>query len=210
LVFTFESTTGKYAYIQIPKNASSTLGRSFFPKNGCNSIPFSKRYRLEDRTFVVVLRDPIERWKIGAAEDFVMQDGNTWKGLSNFWNRLTQKLEVGAHTGTQVNFIDKCQEVYGAKTFQYFILDNTLDVHFETWMRRKGFQHFDYSYLHKHENITSNTAEKQQALEWIKEHYNDELDSKLRKFLARDIELYNFYNKLNASVDRDLNKIHTI
>ena len=205
LIFPFESQTDKYAYVQIPKNASSTLGNEFFPRN---KIPSFRLHEIDlsNHTLIIILRDPITRWFAGLAEDYLIETRKfkRWKSIEDCWSTACSQYQIGTHTRTQISHINEVK----SSSIQYFVLDENFDHRFEKWMRAKGFGQLDYTSLYKHVNKRTDCNDRANAVAWFKQQYNNEIEKGVRNFYRQDFDLYNYYSKLNVSVDRDLNKLY--
>ena len=189
--FLFERYNNKYAYIGIPKNASTTLARSFFPANRCEEISFQLACDLSDRTFVVVLRDPAERWKTGFVEDWTRQDPNYFRSdsLLDYWQVANNQLHIGVHTSTQIEYVNKAKRSFNAEKFKYFYLDENFTDTFEHWMLENDFCNFDFRLLKQKHNTADNKLLKAEAIQFVKENWTTELEQKIKEFYKRDYNL---------------------
>ena len=111
-----------YIYINIPKNASTWMKDKF---NG-NNINYIKD-PIDDATYVVVLKDPIDRWISGAAQAFVgCSPENPHFFLNIGFNDIFDHIVFDEHTAPQTMFLDNIDH---ARTV-WFNCDNFLS---ETW-----------------------------------------------------------------------------
>jgi len=106
----------KLCYVPIPKNSSSYIGQLLL-SNGWGIANFLTS-DLTDKKFIILLRDPIDRWISGMAQymcSALLKNGQTAKDIVDGWNSLTQDLVFDRvifddHTEKQVYFINSIPE----------------------------------------------------------------------------------------------------
>ena len=105
--------TTSHCFIPITKNASS-WGGTIFSNLGFEEVHYAdtKQLKILNKTFIVFLRDPIERWKSGVAQWYFV----TWLkkynktvskvNIDNFTlELLTTVVQIEEHTWPQMNWV---------------------------------------------------------------------------------------------------------
>ena len=161
-------------FVHIPKNASSFV-------KGCllSTLAFTHSDTSVKATrYLVVLRDPIERWVSGMAE---------YEFNSKHLNIDYQQITFDDHTETQDYFI---QDIEIDKT-DFFMVNDNLRLNLKTWFDDVGYR-VDVDNM-KQWNASDLNIEKQQ----LKTKYQIIIDNdpvfvlKLKKHYANDYALIN-------------------
>lgn len=95
----------KYAYIPIPKNASSLLKYIFRSKYKWKNIFNYKFSDTSDKIFLVCFRDPIDRWTTGIAEYIYRNHKDCDLNNKDLLKFIFERIIFDEHTEPQVNFI---------------------------------------------------------------------------------------------------------
>jgi len=101
-------------YVNIPKNASSWISLQF--NQGINrdaeNINYYDIVDLTQCRFIVVLRDPLDRWIAGMTQMIYTEPATDLDGVANNmnidtfdWDLVMEKIEHDNHTQKQVDFI---------------------------------------------------------------------------------------------------------
>ena len=182
----FVRHSDKLVYVNIPKNATEYCKLIFdgMPTNFYeNQIPI-------DYTYLIVLRDPLERWYSGLAE--YIQRYTSIDSTSEIFDQvdvlklLTTATAHDEHTELQLRFISEAP----CKNAVFFNFNNNLTTNITSW-----FQENNLSYIHALSNKKRNITEKPwvELRTRLKEHI--ESDSKLLQavndYLVLDRKLYN-------------------
>ena len=101
-------------YVNIPKNASSWISLQF--NQGINhdaeNINYYDIVDLAQCRFIVILRDPLDRWISGMTQMIYTEPATDLDGVANNmnidtfdWELVMEKIEYDNHTQKQVDFI---------------------------------------------------------------------------------------------------------
>lgn len=101
-------------YVNIPKNASSWISLQF--NQGINhdaeNINYYDIVDLTQCQFIVILRDPLDRWISGMTQMIYTEPDTDLDGVANNmnintfdWEQVIEKIEYDNHTQKQVDFI---------------------------------------------------------------------------------------------------------
>ena len=101
-------------YVNIPKNASSWISLQF--NQGINhdaeNINYYDIVDLTQCRFIVILRDPLDRWIAGMTQMIYTEPATDLDGVANNmnidtfdWELVMEKIEYDNHTQKQVDFI---------------------------------------------------------------------------------------------------------
>lgn len=213
-----------YVYVNIPKNASCWMKENFGGYrydyinrafvDPVNSAITLKKGLLNEPLYIIILRDPIDRWLSGVAQFFHgigPSDINhfTIKGMQ--W--LFEKIEFDDHTRSQAHFIDHC---IPKDRITWFYCDHQLVSDLRSWIQNKfDIPIFDldqdpdnrYNVSARSEPITvgvaklgypDNTAyelgmSKNQIIDIVKTYieHNHQCREKLMDYYAKDYDLIN-------------------
>lgn len=105
---------GQLIYVNIPKNASSWISLQF--NQGINhdaeNINYYDIVDLTQCQFIVILRDPLDRWISGMTQMIYTEPATDLDGVTNNmnintfdWKLVMEKIEYDNHTQKQVDFI---------------------------------------------------------------------------------------------------------
>lgn len=177
----------KYAYIPIPKNASSYL-KIFFESGWGWTYDFNY-YENSNKKFIVCLRDPINRWLAGVVEYFFREHPYMVLEGETFLKFICQRVIFDEHTIPQVNFIDglddsnlifiKFNDSIGS-TIDKFVTEHFND---SDWKTRKLALSIDKNDSNKHiikqtnlENLKTFLQENPKLIYNIKKFYKEDYD----------------------------------
>jgi hypothetical protein len=119
-----------YVYVNIPKNASSWL------KTQIDGVLFNyiNQHVAADATYIVALRDPVERWLAGAAQSFVgCSPENEWFFLNLGFNAIFDHVVFDEHTAPQSTFLSKID----FKKVVWFKCSSNLETNWNHWAKDK-------------------------------------------------------------------------
>ena len=120
--------SNNYAYVNIPKNASSWIKEQF---NGTEHNYINDPI---DATYVVALRDPVSRWISGAAQAFSgCPPENPHFFLSIGFNAIFDHMVFDEHTAPQIMFLDKID--YNQTV--WFNCDSFLNENWNDWANNR-------------------------------------------------------------------------
>lgn len=101
-------------YVNIPKNASSWISLQFNQGINCDAenINYYDIVDLAQCRFIVILRDPLDRWISGMTQMIYTEPEIDLDGVANNmninsfdWELVMEKIEFDNHTQKQVDFI---------------------------------------------------------------------------------------------------------
>ena len=123
------SPAGNITYIHIPKNASSRV-------KGCvasNQWQHSDTLVNSDQ-FLVILRDPIDRWCSGIAQ-FQLNNQQLELDVAEVFNRIT----FDDHTEQQIYFL----QTVDLNKVTFIMIDDEFDNTFNHWLVENGYPKID-------------------------------------------------------------------
>jgi|TARA_R110000772_G_scaffold198836_2_gene309510 hypothetical protein len=185
--------TLKYAWINIPKNASSFVQKAL-DDNKWNDVPDDLINSIAESPNIkklVVLRDPVERWISGFAECWADHDNILDLLDSNTFYDTVQKNPVyDDHTEYQHRFIGKAQNL------QYIYMQkNGINKFYKllgAWIKRTGgFAEFD-NYQNP-TNPASNNPNKVAIVKKLSAYCKQ--DNNISNLHKKDYELLEQYEK---------------
>ena len=185
--------TLKYAWINIPKNASSFIQKAL-GDNKWNDVPDDLINSIAESSNIkklVVLRDPVERWISGFAECWADHDNILDLLDSNTFYDTVQKNPVyDDHTEYQHRFIGKAQNL------QYIYMQkNGINKFYKllgAWIKRTGgFAEFD-NYQNP-TNPASNNPNKVAIVKKLSAYCKQ--DNNISNLHKKDYELLEQYEK---------------
>ena len=185
--------TLKYAWINIPKNASSFVQKAL-DDNKWNDVPDDLINSIAESSNIkklVVLRDPVERWISGFAECWADHDNILDLLDSNTFYDTVQKNPVyDDHTEYQHRFIGKAQNL------QYIYMQkNGINKFYKllgAWIKRTGgFAEFD-NYQNP-TNPASNNPNKVAIVKKLSAYCKQ--DNNISNLHKKDYELLERYEK---------------
>jgi hypothetical protein len=194
---------GQLIYVNIPKNASSWISLQF--NQGVNhdaeNINYYDIVDLTQCQFIVILRDPLDRWIAGMTQ-IIYTEPETLADVSNNmhidtfdWKLAMEKIEYDNHTQKQVDFI------YGIPHNQIVWLkfDDQLKDNFNNLMLSYGCDIENKNRKGK-DNITSKHSTKNSVMKKIvnKLDQHPEYRQKIINHYHEDYDLFNtvsFYKK---------------
>ena len=185
--------TLKYAWINIPKNASSFVQKAL-DDNKWNDVPDDLINSIAESSNIkklVVLRDPVERWISGFAECWADHDNILDLLDSNTFYDTVQKNPVyDDHTEYQHRFIGKAQNL------QYIYMQkNGINKFYKllgAWIKRTGgFAEFD-NYQNP-TNPASNNPNKVAIVKKLSAYCKQ--DNNISNLHKKDYELLEQYEK---------------
>ena len=121
--------TNNFTYTHIPKNASSFV-------KGClinNGWQYSNTF-VENKHYIVVLRDPLERWLSGMAE-YQTNSNQLDLDVHTIFNTIT----FDDHTETQYYFLKHLQTTPWLSNTTFFKFGPDLRKNLNKFMSEKGF-----------------------------------------------------------------------
>jgi hypothetical protein len=118
-----------YVYVNIPKNASSWL------KDQIDGTLFNYvTDSIPDSTYIIVLRDPIERWISGAAQSFIgCSTEDDYFFLNIGFNAIFDQILFDEHTAPQKAFLKDIN----FENVVWFRCDENLDTNWNNWAKDK-------------------------------------------------------------------------
>jgi hypothetical protein len=133
-----------YVYINIPKNASCWMKENFggyeynFLTNQFLGTPTSKITKVHglgvELTYVVILRDPIDRWLSGAAQSFYGCSPTNINFFTNIKNdQLFSQIVFDEHTAPQTLFLSNLDK----SKVTWFNCNVSLIKNVSSWMQEK-------------------------------------------------------------------------
>lgn len=173
-----------FFYVPIPKNASSST-YIFLQQYDWAYYQYDNKEQLRGKTAFAVLREPIDRWCSGFAQDF--NKSNVDLDSSTSMDKLfNENLNFGIHTKLQSFFL----ETIGLNSIIYIKHDGTYSNNLENFVVKimkmrvykkvgNGKSVMDYSVKDKIKNIL---------------YTNPKYLTLLKKYLEKDLDLYNSAN----------------
>jgi hypothetical protein len=180
----------KLVYVNIPKNASSWT-KQHIPNWQC--VNYFKQ-STTDWKYIVVLRDPIERWISGIVQYFFEYNIDPDFNNTAFCNLIFDRIAFDDHTERQILFI---QDIPIEKT-TFIKCDKSYSTNFIDLMRSNGIDI-------KNEIIQVNTITQNAKKIELKElilarlKLNTSYEESLRKYYERDYELFNWVQFFNSA-----------
>jgi hypothetical protein len=190
-------------YVNIPKNASSWISLQFNQGINCDAENINY-YNIVDLTqcqFIVILRDPLDRWISGMTQMIYTEPETDLDSIANNmninsfdWELVMEKIEHDNHTQKQVDFI------YGIPQDQIVWLkfDDQLKENFINLMLLYGCN-VEIKKSDK-DNITLENSVKHSVIKKITDKLNQhpEYSQKIIDYYHEDYDLFNtvpFYKK---------------
>ena len=160
----------KLIYVHIPKNASSYIKSCLLQTN---DWLYSEKFIANDQ-YLVVLRDPIERWTSAIAQILMAEDNHM------SFDELANVITTDDHTETQIYFL---QNVDLSKTV-FFMVNSNLSKNLQDWLDCMDYD-INISNLINQGN--------QNSKKYVKEKIdnNPDLVLKLKQHFAEDYALIN-------------------
>lgn len=199
-----------YIFVPIPKCSSRYTLQILNIMCAWNEDSNYHKTNFDDKTKIVVLRDPLERWKSGVLHHFFMKNHNMTDNLLDYvFNQLT----LESHSELQVRFLqnidtDSCiffnlDEEY-SENLKHFII-HTLNKNYTFWNKTNELYSRDNK---KHEIIWKNSTadrpkkiqDKQTLSDYIER--NPDCMIRLKEYLKPDYDLIaniKFYNRENEN-----------
>jgi len=172
-----------FFFIPIPKNASSSTYNFLQQFDWCY-YQFDNRNELLNKIGFTVLRDPIERWCSGFAQDFYYTYGSSGLNNSNsLYSLLREKnYNFGLHTREQTYYLENIN----LDTTIFFKHDNTYSSNLEHFTSNT-LKFSTYKQVYKSKSIMDNNIKTT-----IKNiiHLNPKYLTLLKKYLEKDLDLY--------------------
>lgn len=193
-------------YVRILKNASSSIVEGFCDENNWRCTFYRPKYlnnlRLSDRTFITVLRDPIERWRSGIAQIFYryategyQPEDCTFTNFSEFWNLVLERISLDDHTVPQVDYINKLQK-WDVRSFAFFTVNKNLNAQIIEWLSGPHGYGIKYNYATlKTAQFNKSTAHPKRLdiLTDIDRRTTPALLKRLKEYYKEDIALYELF-----------------
>lgn len=190
-------------YVNIPKNASSWISLQFNQgKNrDAKNINYYDIVDLTQCRFIVILRDPLDRWISGIAqmiytEPETLADVNNNMHIDTFdWELVMEKIEYDNHTQKQVDFIYSIPQ----DQIVWLKFDDQLKDNFINLMLSYGCDVENKSQKNK-DNITRKNSVKHSVIKKITDKLNQhpEYRQKIINHYHKDYDLFktvSFYKK---------------
>lgn len=192
--------TKRQGWINIPKNASNTIGEfleGYKTHNWILEPEFAIDYR-----YLVVLRDPVDRWKkvqverFNIAAEYIKYDGKLVNKhpeiFSDWWNEIwiKRKHELTV-TG---NFADIYTDIHNFRQTDHLMGLNIKDIHFVFITDNLEQEIQDWTGINKkmrNMNVSEDNTIKRLIIQHLGDEIfnNSELDDKLRQAYALDYKL---------------------
>lgn len=179
--------TNNYKFISIPRCAS-TYGLELFNEELKWEISNFLIIDHSNKTNLIVLRDPIERWKSAMLMYFLFPHLKVHINL-NEPETIFDKLCFEPHTDLQVNFI-KNLDLNNAVYFQF---NNNLEYNMISFLEKKlGYKNIKFRNKHL-EKQKKNSDFVMNKLTEILDYFlqNQDYKKKLLNFLKPDFDFYN-------------------
>lgn len=174
------------AYVPIPKNASSFTTSKLIDL-GWQANNFSNNISTLDQfKFLVILRDPIDRWLSGINQYFLLYHKNISQLSTDTLDLIAHKIVLDDHTEKQIYF---CNQLNLDKTIFFKFgpnLNNSL-----TDFLSKYYTNAIFNFQKEINNLT--LIQKQ-----LKSKLDTKLKDRLYSFYWQDYELINKVNFYNA------------
>jgi hypothetical protein len=189
-------------YVNIPKNASSWVSLQF--NQGVNhdaeNINYYDIVDLAQCRFIVVLRDPLDRWVAGMTQMIYTEPCQLFDQVNNMhidtfdWELVMEKIEYDNHTQKQVDFIYNIPR----NQLVWLKFDDQLKDNFINLMLSYGCD-VEIKKSDK-DNITPKNSAKNSVMDKIfsKLTQHSEYSQKIVDHYHEDYDLFNtvsFYNK---------------
>jgi len=171
---------GNLMYVNIPKNASSWTKPNL---QDWGWEFYNYHYDKLDKTAIVVLRDPVERWLSGIAEYFALYHPSFNESYFSppFLDVIFDRITFDDHTEKQVKFLDNidtdnciflwCNEHYRTN-FSNLIKERCGD---------NKYDRYDYQHVSEHsperkkfKKIFSQQLQNSKYLEQVKQHFAED------------------------------------
>lgn len=182
-----------FTYIPIPKNASTYLNYIF--KNKLNYITTTNYKKLENKKYIVCLRDPYERWLSGIVEYFTRYFLNDIAFTDSVYDIIFKKIIFDEHTEPQVNFLQELDtdniiffNISNLDNTLYYFLNNSLNVNDKIIGEIKS----DWS---SNRNSSKHNIRKRELMKLFQKQLNSN---------------NNFYQKIKEVYTKDYNLINSI
>lgn len=177
--------TGDLMYVNIPKNASSWTkpnlkdwGWEFF------------NYHTDklDKTAIVVLRDPVDRWLSGIAEYFTLYHSDKQILSTDAIDIIFDRVCFDDHTDRQVKFI------HGLDTERcvFFKCDKYYREDFSTFLDERGMTNRYHKYDYQH--VSKDSEERR----------------RFKKIFTREIENPKYLNRIKEYYEQDYKLINSL
>lgn len=186
------------AWINVPKNASNTIGR--FIRHWRHTNWFDEKNLVDERRFFMVLRDPVERWKRSVLEVIRIYMEHHRLGGDTEWEVVRNGVFIDGLK--DFNYDDTAGSYRGIFNLHVFRqVDHLIDLRLDSvrflLMDEPGFNEELSSVLDVDNlgrmNATVDSKIKMHFLPMLeKELYCDELDSRLKKIYASDYSLIDY------------------
>ena len=190
-------------YVNIPKNASSWISLQF--NQGINrnaeNINYYDIVDLTQCRFIVVLRDPLDRWIAGMTQMIYTEPATDLDGVANNmnidtfdWDLVMEKIEHDNHTQKQVDFIYNIPQ----DQIVWLKFDDQLKDNFINLMLSYGCD-VEIKKSDK-DNVTPKNSAKHSVMNKIVSKLNQhvEYSQKIIDYYHKDYDLFNtvsFYKK---------------
>ena len=179
---------GDLAYIPIPKNASSCIS-FLLASSGWASEEYLNT-DISNKKFIVVLRDPLERWLSGITQylcSFIVAQGYTAEYIMGAWNNITDAIvfdqcRFDDHSEKQVYYLEhvplencvwfRC--VDAGISIKEFLDDHGLDLNINVATPR---------------NRTIDNLQQKLLTDFIKSRLDDRKIQQIRQVYREDYEL---------------------
>ena len=176
---------GQFTYIHIPKNASSFVKGCLINNGWQHSNTF-----VESEKYIVVLRDPLERWLSGMAQ-FQVNSNQSDLDVHTIFNTIT----FDDHTETQYYFLKHIQTAPTTANTTFFKFGPNLRNDLNKFMLANGYA----KGVEGVPNINASDAVKQGIITRLQQFMNihPEFKTCVRDHFAVDYNLYehvNFYD----------------
>lgn len=176
-------------YVNIPKNASEWTKSRLMEHNWSVG-----NYRHDNllKTAIVVLRDPVARWKSGIVEYLIRN------GTAEPFEDIFDKIVYDEHTAKQVNFIhgldtDKCI---------FFMADNTYRHKFSDYLNQ--YIPNNRFYEAEFENVSATAESKQHLIKMFDQALqNSKYQNQIKEYFKQDYTLINqvkFYDPRQLNI----------
>lgn len=178
--------SSNFVYVPIPKNASSETSTKLLSL-GWSANNFSENISaFKDYKFIVILRDPIDRWLSGINQYFLLYHKTIYQLSTDTLNLIAHKIVLDDHTEKQIYFCNKLN------------LDKTIFFKFGPNLNKSLNDYFSKYY----NTQIFDFQKKEDNLRLLQHQLIKLLDKKLQdrlySFYWQDYELINKVNFYNA------------
>jgi hypothetical protein len=181
----------RFIYVPILKNAHTTYRNFFAGKYGMDTEyrinHFSVKNSLKDKRFIIILRDPIERWVSGAVECFYRKPEKLDDAF--MLDLIFKAVGFDEHVGKQIDYLYYIDDI--TKCF-FFYQSVNLHKNICTFCS-KYLVEISNDYQYKEHNVAIETPGKKDLIEKLNFliESNTSYKTNLKNYYTEDIALVN-------------------